>query len=77
MYGTLILHVAVRADGSIEGIRVLRTSGFDVLDEAAIKIVQLSAPFAPFPPDIRSETDVLDITRTWQFLRSNRLGWEN
>lgn len=77
MYGTLILHVAVRADGSIEGIRVLRTSGFDVLDEAAISIVELSAPFAPFPPDIRSETDVLDITRTWQFLRSNRLGWEN
>lgn len=77
MYGNLILHVAVKADGSIEGIRVLRSSGFDVLDKAAIKIVELSAPFAPFPPDIRTETDVLDITRTWQFLRSNRLGWEN
>jgi len=77
MYGTLILHVAVRSDGSVEGIRVLRTSGFDVLDEAAIKIVELAAPFAPFPPNIRSDTDVLDITRTWQFLRSNRLGWEN
>jgi protein TonB len=77
MYGNLILHVAVRADGRIERIRVLRSSGFDVLDEAAIKIVELAAPFAPFPPDIKAETDILDITRTWQFLSSNRLGWDN
>jgi protein TonB len=77
MYGNLILHVAVRADGSIERIRVLRSSGFDILDQAAVKIVELSAPFAPFPADIRAEADILDITRTWQFLRSNRLGWEN
>lgn len=77
LYGTLILHVAVRADGSVERIRVLRSSGFDVLDEAAVKIVELAAPFAPLPPDIKAEADVLDITRTWQFLRSNRLGWDN
>lgn len=77
LYGDLILHVAVRADGSIEQVRVLRSSGFDVLDAAAVRIVELAAPFAPFPPDIRSETDILDITRTWQFLSSNRLGWEN
>jgi protein TonB len=77
LYGNLILHVAVRADGSLEDVRVLRSSGFDVLDEAAVRIVELAAPFAPFPPDIRAETDVLDITRTWQFLSSNRLGWEN
>jgi len=77
MYGNLIVHVAVRADGSTERIRVLRSSGFKVLDEAAVKIVELAAPYAPFPPDIRAETDILDITRTWQFLSSNRLGWEN
>jgi len=77
LYGTLILHVAVRADGSVERIRVLRSSGFDVLDQAAVKIVELAAPFAPLPPDIKAETDILDITRTWQFLRSNRLGWDN
>jgi protein TonB len=77
MYGNLILHVAVRSDGSIERVRVLRSSGFDVLDDAAVKIVELAAPFAPFPPDIKAETDVLDITRTWQFLSNNRLGWGN
>ncbi|MGA7981418.1 MAG: energy transducer TonB, partial [Chromatiaceae bacterium] len=77
LYGNLILHVAVRADGSLEQVRVVRSSGFDVLDEAAVRIVKLAAPFAPLPPNIRAETDILDITRTWQFLSSNRLGWEN
>jgi protein TonB len=33
----------------------------------------MAAPFAPFPPDIRKETDYLDITRTWKFTRGNAL----
>jgi protein TonB len=76
LFGSLILHVAVRADGSLEGIRVVRSSGHDVLDDAAVRIVELSAPFAPFPDDIAADTDVLDITRVWQFQRNNRLGWD-
>ena len=76
MFGSLILHVAVRADGSVEQIRIVRSSGYDLLDEAAIRIVELAAPFAPFPADIAAETDVLDIVRTWQFLQGGRLGWE-
>lgn len=76
LYGSLILHVAVRADGSLENIRVVRSSGFDLLDQAAIQIVELAAPFSPFPPDIAAETDVLDIVRTWQFMRGDVLGWE-
>jgi len=75
LFGSLILHVAVRSDGSLEGIRVVRSSGHDVLDQAAIRIVELAAPFAPFPANIKSETDVLDITRTWQFQRNHELGW--
>jgi protein TonB len=73
LYGNLMLHVAVRADGSIEQIRVVRSSGHKVLDDAAVRIVELAAPYAPFPPDIRAEVEVLDITRTWQFLSGNRL----
>jgi periplasmic protein TonB len=77
LYGNLILRVAVRADGSVEQIQVLRSSGFPVLDQAATHIVELSAPFAPFPADIKADTDVLDITRTWQFQRNNQIGWGN
>jgi len=73
LYGSLMLHVAVKADGSIEQIRVVKPSGHKVLDDAAKRIVRLSAPFAPFPPNIREEVDVLDITRTWQFRSGNRL----
>lgn len=76
LQGNLILDVAVRADGSVEQVRVVRSSGQPLLDEAAIKIVHLAAPYAPFPPDIAAETDVLNILRTWQFLRGGTLGWE-
>jgi protein TonB len=75
LYGSLMLQVAVRADGSLENVRVLRSSGHQVLDDAAVRIVELAAPFAPFPDDIRARHDVLDIVRTWQFLRNQRLGW--
>lgn len=71
--GSLILDVALNADGSINNITLRRSSGHRVLDDAAIAIVRLAAPFAEFPDNIRKETDVLHITRTWQFLRGNRL----
>ena len=73
LYGSLILLVALRADGTIYEIKVRRSSGHKILDDAAIRIVRLAAPYAPFPAEIRKETDVLDITRTWQFLSGNRL----
>lgn len=73
LYGNLLMHVAVRADGSVEKISVRRSSGHKLLDDAAVRIVRMSAPFAPFPPEIRQEVDVLDITRTWQFLDGDTL----
>ena len=73
MYGKLILHVAVRSDGTVQKIRVLESSGYKLLDDAAVRIVRLSAPFSAFPSEISEETDILDITRTWQFLHNNKL----
>lgn len=70
--GSLLLDVALNPDGSVSEITVRRSSGHQLLDEAAINIVRLAAPYAPFPPDIRKEVDVLHITRTWQFLNSDR-----
>ena len=65
--GNLVLTVAVRRDGSIERIDIIQPSGHHVLDEAAIRIVRLSAPFAPIP-EAKEDIDVLHVTRTWQFL---------
>jgi len=73
--GNLILDVALNPDGSINAITVQRPSGMKVLDQAAIRIVELAAPFAPFPPDFRKEVDILHITRTWQFSHGDR--WQS
>ncbi|MEP5765786.1 MAG: TonB family protein [Halieaceae bacterium] len=72
IYGDLRLMVAIRYDGRIENIEVLSSSGHAVLDEAAIRIVRMAAPFDPFPAELRETTDVLEIIRTWKF-RQNRL----
>ena len=74
--GQLRLDVALNADGSIHTITVRRSSGHAVLDDAARRIVQLAAPFAPFPGNIREETDILHITRTWRF-NEGALTYEN
>ena len=68
--GNLLLDVALNADGSVNEIAVRRSSGQKILDDAAIRIVELAAPFAPFPPEIREDIDVLHITRTWKFNES-------
>jgi periplasmic protein TonB len=68
--GSLILDVALNPDGSINMITVRRPSGHKMLDDAAIRIVKLAAPFSPFPDAIRAEADILHITRTWQFLNN-------
>ena len=67
--GSLVLDVALNPDGTINNITVRQPSGHKVLDDAAIRIVKLSAPFAPFPDAIHGETDILHIIRTWQFLK--------
>lgn len=73
LYGSLMLSVVIRADGSIEKVEVQRSSGQPVLDAAAVRIVELAAPFAAFPPDILVDTDIIEITRTWTFTNSDQL----
>lgn len=70
--GSLILDVALNADGSLNELTLRRPSGHKVLDDAALRIVKLAAPFAPFPADFNADVDILHITRTWQFLNSNQ-----
>ena len=65
--GNLIMDVALLPDGSIDSVSIKRSSKNPLIDEAAIKIVKMAAPYAPFPDSFRSDTDVLHITRTWRF----------
>lgn len=73
IYGSLVMTVSLRADGSIEKLDVGKSSGFKVLDDAARRIVELGAPYAEFSAAMRRETDILEITRTWTFTREEKL----
>jgi protein TonB len=73
LYGSLILTVSIRNDGSVENIEINRPSGSRILDAAAVHIVELAGPFAPFPPDIKRDTDILHITRMWTFTKGDAL----
>ncbi len=65
--GSLVLDVAINPDGTLRGVTVLRPSGQKILDDAATRIVEMAAPYAPLTQDMRAEADVLHITRTWKF----------
>jgi len=65
--GTLTMDVGIKADGSIYSIRISRPSGYPELDEAAKRIVRMSAPFPALPSDLLKELNVLVITRKWKF----------
>lgn len=76
LYGQLQLTVSIRADGSVEKVEINRSSGHKVLDTAAVRIVELAAPYARLPEDIRRDTDILSITRTWIFTSADQLASE-
>jgi periplasmic protein TonB len=67
IYGSLQMTVVIDRNGNLVDAILDRSSGSQVLDRAARRIVKLAAPYPPFPPDIARDTDVLEITRTWIF----------
>lgn len=73
LFGKLQLSVSILKDGNVENIEVSKSSGHRILDAAAMRIVKLAAPYAPLPPTITKDTDILTITRTWTFTSSDRL----
>jgi len=73
IFGQLRLTVSIRSDGSVDSVEVTKSSGQRILDAAAVRIVKLAAPYAPFPADIRKDTQVLSIVRTWTFTSNDHL----
>jgi len=72
-YGNVRVTVSLRSDGTVESATIDRSSGHEILDRAALRIVELASPFAPFPPEIRKDTDLLVITRTWFFTAGGKV----
>ncbi|TFW09558.1 hypothetical protein E4K72_05380 [Oxalobacteraceae bacterium OM1] len=65
--------VAVRADGSVEKVTFVVSSGVAAIDEAIRKVVASQAPYGAFPPALARRYDVVEIRRTWIFDVSIRL----
>ncbi|MCF6318482.1 MAG: TonB family protein [Proteobacteria bacterium] len=70
--GTLIMTVGINSEGTIKDIKIIQSSGYKSIDDAAEHLVQLSGPFEAIPENI-NKIDILYITRTWQFLPGNKL----
>jgi protein TonB len=73
IYGSLRLSVSINADGTLADLALERSSGHSILDRAAERIVRMAAPYARFPSDIRRDTDMLVITRTWHFAPGDKV----
>lgn len=73
LYGSLRMLVALFPNGEVAEIQILQSSGHELLDQAAMEIVNMAAPFDPFPEAMRAEADILEIIRTWRFHEGNAL----
>lgn len=72
--GAVLMVVGIYKDGTIESIKIKRSSGHRLLDDAAQRIVTLASPFDPMSRDLAQQTDILYIVRTWDFRSNNSLG---
>jgi len=69
--GELILIVGIYKSGELESVTIDESSGHAILDNAAVRIVEMAAPFAPMTGRLAEETDILYIVRTWEFTANN------
>ena len=67
LHGDLVLTVGINQNGTVESVDIMRSSGIREIDQAAVDIVQLAAPYSPLPDNITEHVDILHITRTWRF----------
>ncbi|WP_347247860.1 TonB family protein [Zoogloea sp.] len=77
MYGSLLLSISIGANGNVRHVEIQRSSGNKILDDAAIRIVELASPFPAFPENIRKDTDEIVITRTWKFTSTDMVKTDN
>lgn len=71
--GTLILDVVINSNGKLVKTDLRRSSGHQILDDAALRIVQLAAPYPEFSKKLKEVADVIHITRSWEFLNNNHI----
>ena len=73
VYGNVRMLISLNASGQISETRIIQSSGKSLLDQAAVAIVNLAAPFEPFPEELKAEADIIEIVRTFRFHEGNTL----
>ncbi len=73
LYGELLMALLINHDGRILDARVVRGSGNRMLDRLAEAIAQKAAPFGPFTPAMRKDTDQFDVTARFRFTHEQTL----
>jgi protein TonB len=72
--GTPVIEVTIGADGKLLNAEVRRTSGHAEIDEAALRILKLAAPYERFPSELTAKHDEIRIAYEWQFLGGDSQG---
>ena len=73
VYGNVRMLISLNASGQVSETRIIQSSGKTLLDQAAVDIVNLAAPFEPFPEELKAEADIIDLIRTFRFHEGNTL----
>ena len=74
VYGSVVIFVELRAeDGSLYNAEISKSSGHKVLDQAALRILRMAAPFGPIPPQALGGATVLSFGRAWHFTQGDAL----
>jgi len=68
-----VVSIAIRSDGSVEDVTILRSSGRPDIDEIVRRIVNLNARYSAFPPNVAANYDVIELRRIWTFAEVLRL----
>lgn len=74
MSGSPVVEVALSSDGRLADVRVRRSSGHSELDQAAVEILRLAAPFEPFSRELALRHDGLRFAYEWQFVGGQLTG---
>lgn len=77
IYGSVSVYVEIDQEGTLVTAELRRPSGSKVLDEAALRILRLAAPFGKFSPEMRREMGVLGFSRTISFTQADQLSTSN
>jgi periplasmic protein TonB len=69
--GNPVLEVQILSNGQLGEVRLQRSSGHAALDQAALGILRMAAPFEPFPKELAAQNPTLRLAYEWQFLSGN------